>query len=438
MQLEEQLYQKIKSLQYFELPPEVIDKVKTIALHNVALGTMNGQNDWTTKILHNELMVEPSHTGGYSLLGHLKKTQSAEDAIQHNATAIASSVLEDYLGPLHMGPIITSVIMQELENQNLKGQAKWEKWMESLVAALEVGCWMSELFGEEIAGNRLRSTPLLGAIAAIAAIAKLKGFDKDTFVAAIAYPVSTGLATSFPLLEGTEEWMYQAGFAAVLAYRSCRLAENTSFSHQECISGMGSLATLLHLDQDVLERRVEKTNCSQFRLFGIGLKRHPVNIFVQPAVEAGLRMREQNEVLFSEETLQLINHVIVEVPKNYENMKFLAQQGPFKRPYQAVLSIPACIALVFQKGNFSLTDLQQVKTERVLELASKVQLRFSEQLKDYDSKIMVSINNKELALEVSSNLFYPNLEEEINWLKKSYSNLLQQHDDLQEMLQFCS
>lgn len=412
--MEKVLYIKIQSVQYEQLPQAVKEKAVMIWMHDLLLGQQFSNKYWSESVLQDGLQVDGHSGDGWLLLGQSKRTISTEESIQFNATAMASSVLEDYYGGLHLGPVIVPVLMYELEQIKKAGkQPDWKKLVEAIVAGYEIGLWLNEWFGEILAQKGFRSTPLFGAFAAIGAMAKIQNLSERDFRAALSLPGSAGFGASFPLLGGTEEWIFQAGWSARLAYQSVRFTRRMRFPNLNCLSGLHSLRHLLQEDNEVI-RLIGEIDSNSYRIMNVGLKRHPVNVYVQSPVEAMSRAvrKKGKSAIFGAEEIEVL------VPNQVWNMKMLHHMKPFTQPYQAVLSIPACVSMIANFGDFLFEDLKKANCHEVQELGGKVNVVGSDELREYDTVLILKSNGEVIHREgVRSSYYYPSLAQEREWLQ---------------------
>lgn len=413
MSMEKRLYDNIRSIQYDRLPHAVRERAAVVWAHDLVLGQQFSRGFWPGQVLQDGLQTEAPDKGWF-LLGQAKRSNSAEESVQFNSTAMASSVLEDFYGGLHLGPVIIAVVMHELESLNRQANPKdWEKAVEAVVAGFETGIWLNERFGDLLAQQGYRATPLIGAFAAVGAVAKMRDLSEAEYRAALSLPASVGFGAGFPLLGGTEEWIFQAGLSARLAYQSVRYTRGMQYPNVNSLSGRHSLRQLLkdghdagHIEDVLKENR--------YRILDVGLKRHPVNIFVQPAVEA--MSRAVREIGF--DAVHEIEEIEIQVAEQVSNMKLLHDAGPFEQPYQAVLSIPACVAMIGIHGGFQFADLGQIHQRAVQETSRKVNIKGSNQLSTYDALLTIKSNGKAIhQAAVQSDYFYPSLDRERHWLE---------------------
>ncbi|MEB3100972.1 MmgE/PrpD family protein [Ferviditalea candida] len=419
MSVEQRLYEWIGGIQYDRLPPAVRERAAVIWMHDLVLGRRFGHGFWPGQVLQDGLQTKAPDQG-WLLLGQTKRSYSAEESVQFNSTSMASSVLEDFYGGLHLGPVIIPVVMHELEKSDGLADSKaWEKAVEAVVAGFETGIWLQDRFGELLGQMGLRATPLIGALAAVGAIAKMRGLSEAEYRAALSLPASIGLGAGFSLLGGTEEWIYQAGLSARLAYQSVRFTRGMRYPNASSLTGSHSLRKLLK-DGHVAGHMGDALQNNRYRILDVGLKRHPVNIFVQPAVEAMSRTVRE----IGKDAVRGATEIEIQVAEQVSNMKLLQHPGPFEQPYQSVLSIPACVAMAGIHGSFLFADLRQINQFEIQKTARKVNITGSRELSAYDARLTMKSKGQVVhQAGVQSDFFYPPLDRERQWLETKGWNI---------------
>ncbi len=394
----------IQEAQSHPINDQEADRLMALILHDVAVGSEAARHPWVTGILDHE--EDALGEEGYTLFGRKEKSSSFDLAVQHNAMAITASICEDFVKGTHPGAVIFPLLLAESEKEKYAA--------DRLLISAAVGLQMAQLlnfhFGKPLADKGFRATTLVGAMAGAAALAWLREESEEAALQAMAVAASSASGFAFPFHAGTEEWPIQVGVAAHTASIACRIAKTLHFYNDRFLSGEHSFGKML----DVLPLQEES---GKYSVMEIGVKRHPVNSFVQSVIEALLRLEDVD--------VSQVEGIRVQVPPGYQAMPVLMNKGPFEKTNLALLSIPVsgALALTFKRMKFE--DLRRANDREILDLAGRFEIVIDEDLKDYDTIVMVKEKEKEWQSQVKSSCFYPSLAEELSWIREQKGETLE-------------
>lgn len=405
--IEQRCRELIETISFASLTREEQERLVVLMTHDIAMAAKASDTDLVQSLCDNELLVVSNRPhrdndyncdiATYTLFGQTARLRSAEAAAAQNAMAITTSLREDFVNGTHPGAVIFPLVLAEAERRALP----LERMLDAAAVGLKISILLLDEFGKAAASHGYRPTTAINTIAGAAALAVAQGFSSDDILAAMAAASGMVQGLAFPFQEGTEEWLVQVPLVAHAASLACKNAKAIHFHHLEFLSGERSLGSLWGVPPDA---RLP----ANLSLTRIGVKRHPVNSFVQPVVEAVLRM---NRV----ETHR-IGSVHVRVPKVFETIPTLMNYGPLVSPNLGLLSIPVSAALAFMHQRLDFADFRMANDAAVLQLARKVQVEFTEELSEYDVQVMLN-SAEELVSTVKTTFFYPSLEEELAWIR---------------------
>lgn len=416
----EQLCRDIyETVSYENLTIEEQERLTVLMIHDVAMAVQSADLIFTRTLIDEELLLADGQlSDGYSLWGRLEKSRSFDMAAQHNAMAITASIREDFVIGTHPGAVIFPLVIAQAERQDLS--------MEAILSAAAVGLKTSllllEVFNKAVAKAGYRPTTAINTIAGAAALAKAQGKRADEAIRAMSAASGMMQGYTFHFQEGTEEWLVQVPLVVSAATLACKNAGALHFSHPTFLSGERSLGTLLGVRTTDF---MGNSGLAGFHLslMRLGVKRHPVNSFVQPVVEAVVRLLAQCPKDVSERHVSEINEILVAVPEGFRVVsETFLNPGPLTSPNLGILSLPVSVALTLIHKRLRFEDFRGANDAHVVELAKRVRVEFSAELTGYDVRVEFSVAGKVQQSACPTTFFYPSLAEELAWVKEQISD----------------
>lgn len=323
--LEQQCMEIMHNTIYPSLSDGEKERLLVLVAHDLAMGAKESRSRWVNDLLTLDSALL-NEQGAYSMLGKNTRTDSFDLAVRHNSMAITASIREDFVAGTHPGAIIFPLLMAETERSSKNA----EEFLTAAAIGLKLAILLNSVFGKALAQKGYRATTVVGAMAGAASLSMLRGYSLSEAMKAMSVAASTGLGFAFSFLDGAEEWIVQASLASQLANLACLNAKSLHFAQDKFLTGERSLSHLLECE---VCRNPQTVDLS---LVNIGVKRHPVNSFVQPVVEAVLRLPQVN--------VSDIDSIVVSVPESFSSMSMLSLTGPYPRPNLALVkhSVKCC------------------------------------------------------------------------------------------------
>ncbi|MES2483058.1 MAG: MmgE/PrpD family protein [Pseudomonadota bacterium] len=168
-------------LQYPDLPPEVVDKVKALLLHALAGGVLGTVSPSARRLVALTLAEEGKPDGASVFNGPHKASRIG--ATFANAELIHASFLFDsYRMLTHPGPVLVPAALANAELEGRSGQ--------DLIVALAIGyefvCRLADDFIPSTAGRGFRPSPIYCTLGAALVSGKLMGLSEDALATTIA------------------------------------------------------------------------------------------------------------------------------------------------------------------------------------------------------------------------------------------------------------
>lgn len=275
--------------------------------------------------------------GGATLLLDGQRT-AVPGAALANAALFHGRAQEDTCGAAHLGAIVIPLLTALFETERYP----MNRFRPALVAGYEAAGLLEAAYAAQTTPAGLRASPLYGTIAAAAAAARAMALPGERVAAALANAASFtgGILQSFA--DGTDEWRYQVGVAAVNGLMAARLAAEGSVSAPNAFEGSSGFARAfarMPCDADGLADRLG----SDWSILRVTFKPYPVCAFNQTPVTAALALREQLDGL-------PVAGVRVWMNPYETGYAGMDSKGPFDSISGTLMSIPFCIAATLLYG----------------------------------------------------------------------------------------
>jgi 2-methylcitrate dehydratase PrpD len=403
MLIEQQCREILRTVSFKSLTSEEQERLIVLMSHDIAMAAKASQSDFVRTLIDDELLGNSS--AKYTLLGQSERSLSEDQAAAHNAMAITASVCEDFVNGTHPGAVIFPLLLAEAERTSLSV----ERMLDAAAAGLKISMLLLDVYGRAVAEKGYRPTTVINTMSGAVALALAQGASNEEALAAMSAAAGMVQGLAFPFQEGTEEWFVQVPLVTQAAIMACRNVKALYFRHPEFLSGERSLGSFLGVS-------MEDNLLDNLSLMRIGVKRYPVNSFVQPVVEALVRLQHVDS--------EQIEAIRVMVPASFAAMPNLLKTGPLTIPNLGLLSIPVSSALALINKRLDFSDFRQANDEAVVALAHKVQVEFQDQLLQYDVHVVVSTADSKQESRVKTSFFYPTLADELSWIQGQYKQPL--------------
>nr|WP_027416577.1 MmgE/PrpD family protein [Aneurinibacillus terranovensis] len=385
MNIEELLVSQLRLISFDNLPKNIVGRLQTILLHNLAVG-MAGRNRKEYKILLEAYSKEKTH-----------------DRILLEAVAMSQPALEDFYGANHFGPLMIPNALYH----GLVHQANGKALIASLAAGFALGIFLSDELGKALAEKGFRGTPILGTLAAAASAAHIAGSCEQEFRHTLAHASANVFGNGISLLAGTDEWRYQAGMGAYHASFAYMLARNGEVGYTGFLFGEKGMAEIF------AESSSSNSVLDLASLEKIGVKRHPVHIFVLSPAEATKQLFLQ----IGPQSAEGIKRISVRVPA-HQISEINLQKGPYENTSQAIVSIYTNVALILLFGTTSDEILKKANNPEVLRLIEKIEVLPDKRLGQYQCDVVLEKFDKTYTVSIENqlNLYFPSFESELTHL----------------------
>lgn len=419
MLIEELCLDIIESCRYDKLTQAEQDRLYTILCHDIAMAAVGGKTDFARSLLDPNLLVEAGSLRGtgdrstYTLIGRDDRSLSFDMAAGYHSMAITATLCEDFVSGTHPGAILfplliaqTDAFVMMLPENDGQSHDGVRPLLDGAVVGLKLALLLSDMFGAKLADKGYRPTTAINVMAGVAGLGIAQGQTSELILGAMATAAGMISGLAFPFQEGTEEWLVQVPLAVQAALLASRNVAAQSYRNRRFLSGGHSLGQFLGAPRETMRAR----SACDLSLERIGVKRHPVNSFVQPAVEAALRVPSLPL------TAADIDGIVVRVPPSYASMTALGTKKDFLNPNLGLMSIPVSVALALLHGKLAFADFRETNDSAVMELTQKIAIEYTDALARYDAEIVVETRGQRQIQHVDTATFYPSMAEELEWI----------------------
>ena len=319
------------------MPETAPDRLKACLVNGYGIALGGLETPYHRVAARAALDLEGASSRPATLLGDGRRT-TLDGAVTANCALFHGRAQEDTCGTVHLGGIVIPMLTALVESRGLP----LDRFLPALLAGYEVAGLLDGAYGAITAPAGLRASILYGTIGAAAAAAKLLDLDEDRIAAALANAAAFTGGTLQSFADGTDEWRYQLGVAAVAGLRAAALAAAGSVSAPHAFEGRAGFV-----------RAFTRTDCDVDRLAaGLGrdwaiervtFKPHPVCAFNQSPVDAALSLRER----LGGRALAAVTVRMNPYETGYAGM---LERGPFETISGTLMSIPFCIATTLIHG----------------------------------------------------------------------------------------
>src|SRR5215212_2641858 len=217
--LSRQLAQWIVGLRYEDLPAEVIDRAKGVALHNVAsalIGSQTSAGKQAVKFITEE---ESAVRNGATLLVYGTKVTKGGAAFANSEMAMSGGKLDSFRMLTHPGTSIVPSALIAAETGGVSGK----EFITGLAAAYEVMERMAADFIPSVMARGFHASPVFGIFGAAIAAGKILRMNEDQMNSCIGLCVSLAASNLAGLLSGGR--MLREGAAVRNAMLAVALAQ---------------------------------------------------------------------------------------------------------------------------------------------------------------------------------------------------------------------
>lgn len=357
--LSRRIVRAAREVTFEQLPPEVVDKVKTALLDFLSCAFEARDLPWGCQAIQ---MASRAGGGKATVIGTSFRVAAGEAAFA-NATLGHGLVREDmHAGAVsHLGVVIFPTILALAQQEKITGR----DFLVAAVCGYEIGAAIGRSLMDQDLVSRFRPTGITGPLGGAMAGSRLLRLSEDASVSALGLAAnSTGGLNEWPYCGG-DEMFFHPGFAARNAVTAVELAQLGARASESALDGRAGLFAGLNR----AERAAQVTPFSggPLEILSVYHKPAPACNYAQTACQAALEVAEK----ITSTEVASIQVKASAAAVAYPGCNF---SGPFEGILQAKMSIQYCVAATLARAAIAEANYRLLSDPEVMRLAGITEL----------------------------------------------------------------
>jgi 2-methylcitrate dehydratase PrpD len=313
-----------------QLPPHIVERLRSFLLYNLAMG-MAGHD--AADSTWGAIGALPKAPGSASVMPDGQRVAAA-DAAFLNAALITARGQNDTLREIHghTGCIVIPAVLALAQER----QTSIHEVLAALAAGYEVQAHAGNGAAGQAARRGFRATSVFGTLGAAAAAARVIGLDAATTAHALAIACNFAGGVMQCWAEGSMEWRLQVGHASRSGVIAALLAEQGITGARLALEGPAGLYRALGTDVPTLELQ-------KWRMVNVVFKPYPGCAINQGPVFALLGLLDRENIASSD-----VESVDVHLSPDQAAYPGVANRGPFGTASGAVMSTAFMLAVALR------------------------------------------------------------------------------------------
>lgn len=362
-------------------PQSVLDKARALLLYGVAVGVSSAGAPMLARIIR---ALQREYGSGVDEATSLTdgSRMSAGAAAYCNAALFHVRIQDDAHPAGHMGAIILPAALAMAEAQRSSGA----DLIAAVIGGYEVSLRIGRDHAADLSSRGFRTTPIYGAMGAAAACARLLGLDAERTRHALALTTHTVSGLREFADAGTDEYPFQAGFAARSGVTAAYLAAEGLTGTDTALTGRAGLLRAYGDPQKDYAQRLAEGLGTSHEIETVTYKPYPGGQFHRGVIRG-----------FSELSAK-VNSADIESARIHmhpfeANYLGVAYNGPFHTYTQAFFSMAFCAALAWLHHTVTFAALNRFDDPRVLGIVAKTRVVADEARPRYKPLLRVTLED---------------------------------------------
>lgn len=361
-------------------PDSVALKARALLLYAIAVGVTSAGAPVLRRV---SAALRHEYGAGDAATCLMDGSRSALGAAAFCNAVLCHVRIQDDAHPAgHMGTVIVPAALAAAEARGAGGS----DLLAAVIAGYEVALRIGRDHAADLSLRGFRTTPIYGAFGAAAAGARLFGLNSQGAQHALATATHAMGALREFADAGTDEWSFQAGYAARNGLTAALLAEQGIAGTATALAGRaGFFGAFGKRDKDYAARLLDGLG-SYFELERVTYKPYPGGQWHRGVIRAFAALREQAAGAALE---------TAEVRMHPFEARFLGldYNGPYNTYAQAFFSIPFCAALAWLHGTVTFAALNRFDDPAVLEVVARTRVVSDDACERYKPVIRVTLRD---------------------------------------------
>ncbi|MGZ5168896.1 MAG: MmgE/PrpD family protein [Burkholderiales bacterium] len=362
------------------LPASVVEKARALLLYAVGVGMASVDAPGLARTVA-ALRAEYGTDGPATCLIDGSRLAPGAAAFA-NAVLFHARIQDDAHPAGHMGTVIVPAALALAETKGCTGA----QLLEAIVSGYEVALRIGRDHARDLSERGFRTTPIYGAIGAAAACARLLELDAERTLNALSLTTHATAGLRQFADAGTDEYPYQAGFAARSGITSALLAAEGIEGTDTALTGRAGLFRAYgRADKDYASRLVEDLG-THYEIDRVTYKPYPGGQFHRGVIRGFAELREH----VPHDSVEAAHVHLHPFEANYLG---LAYKGPFGTYSQAFFSVPFCAALAWLYGTVTFAGLHRFNDPALLSFVARTHVVSDESRERYKPLISVALKD---------------------------------------------
>lgn len=285
----------------------------------------------------------------------------AEAAAFANGTLFHVRVQDDAHPAGHVGVVVLPATLAVAEAAHARGS----EVIAALVAGYEIALRIGRDHAADLSARGFRTTPTYGVFGAAAAAGRLLELPAQTMSHALALAANMAGGLREYSEAGSEDYAFQAGFAARNGITAARLAAAGATSGPSALDGRAGFFRAFGEAGHDYARRVTEGLGETFEMLGVTYKPYPICQFHRGIVRGAIALRERA----GGNPLASLTIGMHPFEADFFGVR---HAGPFTTFPQSFMSAPFCAALAWARGDATLAGLTDFGAHDVLGLVPRI------------------------------------------------------------------
>jgi 2-methylcitrate dehydratase PrpD len=319
-------------------------------------------------------------SGGPATRFHDGARCDAATAALANGTLLHARAQDDAHPAGHVGAVVVSAALAVAESTKAEGS----DLVAALVAGYEVALRIGRDHAADLSARGFRTTPAYGVFGAAAAAGRLLRLDRNAMTHALSLAANIAGGLREYSEAGSEDYAFQAGFAASNGIAAARLAAAGATGAASALDGKAGFFRAYGEAHGDYGKRVLERLGESFEMLAVTYKPYPICQFHRGLVRGMSVLRERAGAIGFEAAMLRMHPF----EADFFGVRFA---GPFAAFPQTFMSAPFCAALGWTRGTATLAGLTDFRAEDVLALVPRIAIAADPSRPRYSPRIEVQL-----------------------------------------------
>jgi 2-methylcitrate dehydratase PrpD len=344
------------------MPSDIVEKAKACLLYGLAVGVASMETR-PARLAAAALDLEYGNDAGPSTRLVDGRRVAVGAAAFANSALLHARVQEDAHPAGHMGVVVIPAALAVAERVDAAG----DELLAAIIAGYEIALRIGRDHAADLSNRGLRTTSSYGVFAAAATTARLMRLDEECTLHALALAANLAGGLREFVNAGSEEYPYQAGFAA----RNGISAASCAHQHIEAAStsldgAAGFFPAYGEPSRDYDGRLVDGLGAA-FEMREITYKPFPACQFLRSVIRGVLEVRARAPAA-------QLDAMVIRMNPFEADFFGVRHAGPYTTFSQTFMSAPFCAALAWSAGKVTYRGMHDFNDAALLRSVARIEI----------------------------------------------------------------